>query len=69
MTALAALDAASSGAGSYLHWGVISISTTNLIIILAMVVLFVLAVLLPFPGAGEPSEAPRVPEQRQEDRP
>jgi len=50
---MAAAPAVPAGAGSYLHWGVISISTTNLLIIVAMVVLFVLAILLPFPGADE----------------
>lgn len=35
--------------GSYLHWGVISISVTNALIVLGMVVLFVLALVLPFP--------------------
>ena len=43
-------------AGNYLHWGVISISVTNLAIIGAMLVIFVLALLLPFPhGASEAS--------------
>ena len=37
-------------AGSYLHWGVINISWTNLAIIGAMLLVFVLAILLPFPG-------------------
>jgi hypothetical protein len=36
-------------AGRYLDWGVISISVTNAAIIVAMVVVFVLALLLPFP--------------------
>jgi len=39
-----------SEAGTYVHWGVVQISLTNLIIIGLMVVLFVLAILLPFPG-------------------
>jgi hypothetical protein len=40
--------------GTYLHWGVISISVTNLAIIGAMLVIFVLALLLPFPhGAAK----------------
>ena len=39
-----------SGAGSYVHWGVIQISVTNLVIIGLMLLLFVLAILLPFPG-------------------
>ncbi len=57
MTALAVVLAAAAGAGTYVHWGVISISRTNLLIILGMVVLFVLALVLPFPGpAEEPDE-------------
>ena len=36
--------------GDYLHWGVISISLANLIVIGVMLLLFVLALLLPFPG-------------------
>jgi hypothetical protein len=36
-------------AGRYIDWGVISISVTNAAIILAMVVVFVLALVLPFP--------------------
>jgi hypothetical protein len=39
-------------AGRYLDWGVISISVTNAAIIVAMVVVFVLALLLPFPHHG-----------------
>ena len=38
------------GVGRYIHWGVIQISLSNLIIIGAMIVLFVAAILLPFPG-------------------
>jgi hypothetical protein len=36
-------------AGKYLTWGVVSISLTNLVVILAMVVVFVLALVVPFP--------------------
>jgi hypothetical protein len=38
--------------GSYIHWGVIQISVTNVAIIAAMLAVFVLAVLVPFPGRG-----------------
>jgi hypothetical protein len=38
--------------GHYLHWGVIQISVANLVVILAMIVLFMLALLLPFPRGG-----------------
>lgn len=37
-------------AGHYLHWGVFSISLTNALVVLAMLVVFVLAVLVPFGG-------------------
>lgn len=63
MTAVVVVLAVSAGAGRYLHWGVISISMTNLLIIVAMVVLFVLAILLPFPGRTDQ------PDRDPEDRP
>jgi ABC-type proline/glycine betaine transport system permease subunit len=37
------------GRGKYINWGVIQISLANLIIIGVMIVLFVAAILLPFP--------------------
>jgi hypothetical protein len=41
----------------FLHWGVIQISLTNFIIIVAMLVIFGLALVLPFPhGKGDSSE-------------
>lgn len=44
-------------AGQYVSWGVVSISLTNLLIIGLMVVLFVLALLLPFPqDHGSPDD-------------
>lgn len=50
MASIAApLIASASSPGSYLHWGVISISVTNALIVLGMIVLFVLALVLPFP--------------------
>ena len=42
-------------AGTYIHWGVVSISLTNFLIIVGMVVVFVLALVLPFPGPHERS--------------
>ena len=36
-------------AGKYIDWGVVSISLTNLLVILGMIVVFVLALVLPFP--------------------
>jgi len=38
------------GTGKYVHWGFIQLSLSNLIIIGVMIVLFVAALLLPFPG-------------------
>jgi hypothetical protein len=38
-----------SGRTHYLHWGVIQISLTNFLIIVTMLVLFLLALLVPFP--------------------
>jgi hypothetical protein len=38
-----------SPSGRYVDWGVLHISVTNLLIIVAMVVLFVLALVVPFP--------------------
>lgn len=37
-----------TGSARYLGWGWLSISVPNLIVILVMIVLFLLAVLLPF---------------------
>jgi hypothetical protein len=48
-------DAVDQPAG-YLHWGFILISWPNLILIGLMVVLFVLALILPFPGHRPRSE-------------
>ncbi len=39
-----------NGPGHYLHWGFISISYANAIVIALMIVAFVLALVLPFPG-------------------
>jgi hypothetical protein len=36
--------------GVYLHWGVIQISLANLVVIGLMIVVFVIALFLPFPG-------------------
>ena len=47
----ASLSAMDQPAG-YLHWGFILISWPNLLLIGLMVVLFALALILPFPGHG-----------------
>lgn len=44
-------------AGRYVHWGVIQISLTNLLIIVGMVVLFVVALVVPFPTSKEQAES------------
>jgi hypothetical protein len=48
MAAVFELLTASSEAGRYLHWGVVDVSVTNALIILAMIVVFVLALVIPF---------------------
>jgi hypothetical protein len=37
--------------GYYLHWGVIQISLANLIVIGLMLLVFVVALIAPFPGS------------------
>ena len=44
------LSVLAEGAGRYINWGVIQISVTNLTIIAVMFLLFVLALVLPFPS-------------------
>lgn len=44
------VSAAGSGPGLYFGWGSFSIQFGNLVVIVLMIVLFVLALLLPFPG-------------------
>jgi hypothetical protein len=39
----------------YLHWHFILISVPNLALIIAMLAIFALALIAPFPGHGEPS--------------
>ncbi len=58
-TTAVASAAASSPSGSYIHWGVINISVTNLAIIGAMLLVFVLALVLPFPHGGHDDRTDR----------
>jgi hypothetical protein len=44
----------------YLHWGFILISWPNLLVIGLMVVLFAIALILPFPGHGPSEEEKKV---------
>jgi hypothetical protein len=39
-----------NGKPYYIHWGWFQISLANLIVIVAMILVFVLAIVLPFPG-------------------
>ncbi len=38
-----------NGSGRYIHWGFIQMSVANFVVIVLMIVVFVLAILLPFP--------------------
>jgi hypothetical protein len=51
------------GNGRYVHWGWVQISVANLVVIGIMLVLFVLALLLPFPHGRrtEQVESPAAP--------
>jgi len=43
------------GQGTFLHWGIVQISVANLVVIGLMVLVFALALLVPFPGSGRRS--------------
>lgn len=51
LTASTPALAALNGPGHYLHWGFIQMSYANAIVIVSMAVVFVLALVLPFPGS------------------
>jgi hypothetical protein len=38
-----------NGSGHYIHWGFIQISVANFVVIILMIVVFILAILVPFP--------------------
>ncbi len=48
-----------NGNGSYISWGWLQISWANAVVILLMLVAFVLALVLPFPGHGSEREDSR----------
>ena len=48
---MAELSTVAETAGRYVHWGVVQVSVTNLAIIVAMLVVFVAAILVPFRGS------------------
>lgn len=56
---VSALSMVTDPAGRYVHWGVLLISMTNLLVIVAMVILFVLALVLPFPGTRHADDQER----------
>lgn len=39
-----------NGKPYYIHWGWFQISAANLVVIVAMVLVFILAIVVPFPG-------------------
>ena len=41
------------GSGHYVHWGFIQMSVANLVVILLMILVFLLAIALPFPRHKE----------------
>lgn len=51
--ALSLLKTDLNGPGTFFGWGTFQIQSGNLIVIIVMLVLFVLALVLPFPGSGE----------------
>ncbi len=55
--------ASDGGAGTYLDWGVVHVSLTNAAIIGLMIVVFVAAIVVPFPKP--PPEPDRAPEAGQ----
>ena len=41
------------GPGHFIHWGVIQLSLANLLVIVSMVLVFVLALVVPFPKSHD----------------
>ncbi len=48
----------------FLHWGVVQISLANFLVIIAMIVLFVLALVIPFPHTRRDAEERRDDDER-----
>ena len=42
---------------TYLNWNFILISIPNVVVIVGMIAIFIVALIAPFPGHGEPGEA------------
>jgi hypothetical protein len=52
----------------FLHWGVVQISLANFLVVVAMIVVFALALILPFPhGPRNPHEHSDAQERRDDD--
>jgi hypothetical protein len=49
------------GPAPYFQWGFIQISLPNLVVIGVMLLIFVLALVLPFPGHGAPRDDETTP--------
>jgi hypothetical protein len=56
---MSALSIVAEGPGKYIHWGVIQISVANLAIIGVMILLFILALVVPFPSHDEQADEER----------
>lgn len=39
-----------NGPGYYIHWGFVQLSLANLVVIALMLIVFMLALIVPFPG-------------------
>ena len=61
------MDAASgllSKPAYFLHWGVVQISLANFLVIVAMILIFVLALVVPFPHGRRDVEQPEDDDER-----
>ncbi len=50
--------------GHFLHWGVVQISLANFLVIIMMIVLFILALVIPFPHGRSDAEERRDDNER-----
>lgn len=48
----------------FLHWGVVQLSLANFLVIVTMVILFVLALVIPFPHARRDAQERRDDDER-----
>ena len=52
------------GTGTFVHWGFVQLSLANLIVIILMVLVFIAALVVPFPHASDRSDE-RGPDDRE----